>query len=500
MFKRINFLLLLIFFLGFVLRFWNLGNIPSGFDADEAAFGYNSYSILKTGADEYGKILPLTLKSFGEYKPALYSYLAIPFVYFFGLTPFAVRLPSAIFGSLTVVLFYFFISNLFKDKKLAFFASFILAISPWHINLSRTVSEVVVSIFFVLLMLYSLNVFSKIKKKYFVFFAVIIFFVAAYTLLDSASRIRQINIFEHPQTKLVLEEQIRENGSIPAIVTRVFHNKVINYSRTAFENYQKYFTLDYFFLNGGLPQRMKIPDSGLVFFWQLPFVLLGFYLAFRKKIPEVMLMILWWLVLLIPVSLTFDEVPNVYRSAIIIFPISLLSSFGLVSFFEGKIPFIKKVLIAFLIIFAFWELSYYLLQYYVRQENHKPWYRGYAFKELVGEIGKQYPRYRKIVITKAHPSPYIYLLFYSQFDPNKYQNMGSPKDIGGFDKFVFIPYDCPLSSEYNSEGELNGEKNVLYVNSGACPIPAKNVKEVRIVKWKDGSSAFNMMEYFPPNK
>jgi len=118
MFKRINFLLLLIFFLGFVLRFWNLGNIPSGFDADEAAFGYNSYSILKTGADEYGKILPLTLKSFGEYKPALYSYLAIPFVYFFGLTPFAVRLPSAIFGSLTLVLFYFFISNLFKDKKL----------------------------------------------------------------------------------------------------------------------------------------------------------------------------------------------------------------------------------------------------------------------------------------------------------------------------------------------------------------------------------------------
>src|SRR3990172_1444734 len=130
MFKRINFLLLLIFFLGFVLRFWNLGNIPSGFDADEAAFGYNSYSILKTGADEYGKILPLTLKSFGEYKPALYSYLAIPFVYFF--------------GSLTVVLFYFFISNLFKDKKLAFFANFKSSNTPWHINLSRTVSEVVV--------------------------------------------------------------------------------------------------------------------------------------------------------------------------------------------------------------------------------------------------------------------------------------------------------------------------------------------------------------------
>lgn len=547
MFKKINFLLLLIFFLGFVLRFWNLGSIPSGFDADEAAFGYNSYSILKTGADEYGKILPLTLKSFGEYKPALYSYLAIPFVYFFGLTPFAVRLPSAIFGSLTVVLFYFFISNLFKNKRLALFASIILAISPWHINLSRTVSEVVISVFFVLLMLYSLNIFakenkskwltvsfasavfsilsytasrlfipmllliflfyfqkknifSKIKKKYLVFFTIIIFFVAAYTFLDSASRIRQINIFEHPQTRLVLEEQIRENGSTPAMVTRMFHNKVINYSRTAFENYQKYFAPDYLFLNGGLPQRMKIPDSGLVYFWQLPFILFGVYLAFKKKLPEPILMMLWWLILLIPVSLTFDEVPNVYRSAIIIIPISLISSFGLVSFFEGKIPIIKKVLIAFLIIFAFWELSYYLLQYYVRQENHKPWYRGYAFKELVAEINRQYPYYKKIVITKAHPSPYIYVLFYGKFNPGKYQKMGSPKDIGGFDKFVFIPYDCPLSSEYNSEGELNGERDVLYINSGACPISSKNVKVVKIVKWGDGSSAFNMLEYFPPNK
>ena len=33
------------------LRFYKLGQVPSGFVNDEAAFGYNAYSILKTGRD-----------------------------------------------------------------------------------------------------------------------------------------------------------------------------------------------------------------------------------------------------------------------------------------------------------------------------------------------------------------------------------------------------------------------------------------------------------------
>ena len=59
---------------------------------DEAALGYNSYSILKTARDEYGTLLPLIFKSFGDYKPGLYVYLTLPFVATLGLTPLAIRL------------------------------------------------------------------------------------------------------------------------------------------------------------------------------------------------------------------------------------------------------------------------------------------------------------------------------------------------------------------------------------------------------------------------
>ena len=54
--------LLLIIILASLLRIWNLNNFPVGFNADEAAIGYNAYSLLQTGKDEYGSSFPLAFK------------------------------------------------------------------------------------------------------------------------------------------------------------------------------------------------------------------------------------------------------------------------------------------------------------------------------------------------------------------------------------------------------------------------------------------------------
>ena len=89
----------LILILAFFLRFYKLGKVPPSLNWDEASIGYNSYCLLKTGKDEYGIKLPLFLRSFGDYKPSLYTYLTIPAVAFFGLTELAVRFSSALFAS-----------------------------------------------------------------------------------------------------------------------------------------------------------------------------------------------------------------------------------------------------------------------------------------------------------------------------------------------------------------------------------------------------------------
>ena len=100
-------ILALILLLGSSLRLWHLGKTPISPNWDEVALGYNAFSIAKTGHDEFGKFMPTILRSYDDYKPALYAYLIIPAYEAFGLNVFAVRLPSAIFGILTILGVYF---------------------------------------------------------------------------------------------------------------------------------------------------------------------------------------------------------------------------------------------------------------------------------------------------------------------------------------------------------------------------------------------------------
>src|SRR3989337_2213889 len=130
----------LILILAAFLRLWSLSTNPPHLTPDEASLGYNAYSILKTVRDEYGELLPIIFKSFGDYKPGLYVYLTVPFVAFLGLTEFAVRLPSAMAGIFAAWLLYKIVELLFakqnhqtqvtSHKSLTSIAALLLAISP----------------------------------------------------------------------------------------------------------------------------------------------------------------------------------------------------------------------------------------------------------------------------------------------------------------------------------------------------------------------------------
>ena len=143
--------------LAFILRFWSVGTNPPGLTPDEAALGYNAYSILKTGRDEFGTKLPIIFKSFGDYKPGAYVYLDIPFVAAFGLNEVSTRLPSVIAGVLTVFLIYLITRELFKSMengrwpvpewvKIENIAALVAASNPWLIYFSRGAWEANVSL------------------------------------------------------------------------------------------------------------------------------------------------------------------------------------------------------------------------------------------------------------------------------------------------------------------------------------------------------------------
>src|SRR3989338_1573970 len=146
-----------------ILRLYQLGVTPNALEWDEVALGYDAFSILKTCRDQFNQFFPLTFRSLDDYKPPIYEYLAVPSVALFGLNPFAVRLPSALSGILMVFTVFFLARIIFKHtaylenhrQKASLLASFLLAVSPWHIQFSRAAFEVNVAAAVTVLAVYS---------------------------------------------------------------------------------------------------------------------------------------------------------------------------------------------------------------------------------------------------------------------------------------------------------------------------------------------------------
>src|SRR3990172_5340154 len=129
-------LVTLVVLLAFFLRVNKVTEVPPSLNWDEVSIGYNAYSILKTGKDEWGEFLPLHFKSYGEYKLPAQIYASIPAIAIFGLNEFGVRITPVVYGTLTVFLLYLLVQELYRKKEISLISSFLLAISPFHIQLT----------------------------------------------------------------------------------------------------------------------------------------------------------------------------------------------------------------------------------------------------------------------------------------------------------------------------------------------------------------------------
>ncbi len=132
--------LVIILLIAFALRVYNLQSIPNGLFTDEAARGYDAFSISQTGADMFGARWPIFLRGFDDYTAGLYVYLTLPFVFFLDLSHFSTRLASAFIGVLTVAVAYQAIRRPFGQWA-GIVGAGLIAISPWHVLLSRIGTE-----------------------------------------------------------------------------------------------------------------------------------------------------------------------------------------------------------------------------------------------------------------------------------------------------------------------------------------------------------------------
>ncbi|MHC4444019.1 MAG: ArnT family glycosyltransferase [Planctomycetota bacterium] len=125
-----------------LLRFVGLDEVPPAINQDEASRGYEAYCLSKTGMDHYGEPWPIFFRGFGalDYPPGTYIYSLIPVQALFGMSVWSTRLPAALLGTLNVWFLYLLVSHLY-NRRAGLLAGLFLAVSPWHMHISRLAFE-----------------------------------------------------------------------------------------------------------------------------------------------------------------------------------------------------------------------------------------------------------------------------------------------------------------------------------------------------------------------
>jgi hypothetical protein len=129
-------LLVMALTVGIVLRTAALQRVPAGFNQDEACNGYDAYSLLRTGRDQHGNLLPVAIQAFNDYRMPLFDYSLVIPVGIFGLRPLSVRLGAALWG-IADLIGVAVVACMLIGLRGAALAVALLAISPWHLPISR---------------------------------------------------------------------------------------------------------------------------------------------------------------------------------------------------------------------------------------------------------------------------------------------------------------------------------------------------------------------------
>ncbi|MCX6793684.1 MAG: glycosyltransferase family 39 protein [Candidatus Gottesmanbacteria bacterium] len=475
--KRYVWIILIVLLAGF-LRFWQLTGVPPALNSDEVAIGYNAYSILKTGKDEYGKPYPLTFRSFDDYKMPMDVYMIAAGMSVFGYGDFAVRFPSAFFGTLTVLCTYILVKKLFKEHgdEYALASSFLLAVSPWSLLFSRSGYGANIAVFFAVLglclflhglergallpfsaiafsfsvwsyhsskifiplMLFCLAVLFRselLKKKLAVFTALCVGIILLFPLmkmtLSTQGQLRAVGVtaFGNPDDLKQSVSWIIQDKSNGQNIFSLFHNRRFEYLQTFLRGYFSHFDLNFLFLDASI-EKYRAPGMGLLYLFELPFLLIGVYTLIRRRSRSSVVIFCW--LLAAPVAAAFTlQLPHPGRTLIFLPSLQIITAIGLVNTLKKMKR--RYVLFACTILIMIVSILYFIHQYFIHLpiDDAPYWYVGR--KEMVAKLVEYEKEYDTIYVSNTLDFPYIFYLYYRPVDPQKYLAQGGTVS-GGFNE------------------------------------------------------------------
>jgi len=467
---------------------YKLNVAPPGFNADEAAFSYNAYSILKTGADEYGTFLPLRLKSFDDYKMPLYTYLSVPIVGIFGLNELSARGLNILLAVFFPIAIYFFAKELFNNKIIGVIGAILISISMGKGIMEREAHEAllaallitlgsyffikfiesqryrygiafVISIFLALFSYQSSRLFGlffflfalgyfllkKVRSKrtiiVFVLFAISLVAFAVTDIIYKPTRVENLFITNTAGFEMERQQLRNEGGS------KIFYNPVTIGVHDALYQYLLYFSPQFLAEHGDSNVRFGFQGMSPITPLEYLFIFVGIYFLFKNKERWRYFLLALFLISPITAALSWADL-SLTRSFFIIIPGLIIAAYGfynfVISFKKREVfPYILVGLVIIESLFLFYSWDFYLNHYSKRALPAEDWQAGY--QELATYVKANYNNFDTFYITQKNGQPYIFMLFYLKYPPQEYQKQAeltSPDQFGfgqveKFDKFNF---------------------------------------------------------------
>lgn len=529
-----KYLLMAIVLLAVFLRTYRLSSVPPGASVDEVSIGYNAFSMLMTGRDEYGYWWPLLLRAYDDWRPAAYVYLTVPAVALFGLTVVAVRIPSVVLSILDVLLIYLFSRELFYGvisekirQRMALLSALFLAISPWHIYLSRLGHEVNLGFTLVLLLVWTfIRYINNTRQTYWLYLSAVCAGFGLYTyqsekivvpalvftlgliywrnlwqhkkqvflaitfgiivslpmVVSSISpegllRLRATNVFT-PRHKLYLEavDKYAQAMTNRDLFGQIWYRRATTTVRIFLDSYWSHFSPKWLF-TGGDREGHKVPGMGLLYIWEAISVIVGLSLFVRFRLDRRLLVIL--AILLsgpLPGAIT-TQAPHAMRSLTMLIGLNTLAAIGshlIFKYLKHKIN--VYLLVVGVMILFFWSFFVFAKGYYLRFPREQSDSFQVALVRSLEYAISHASEYEQVVVTNEYhgDQAYMFYLFIKKYDPQAYQALGGTRS-GGFavthwlDNFTFEQIDWPKRPP-------KGDRLYL-VNPWQIP-PDANVKEI----------------------